>query len=73
MSIKKILVTPDQVQVGHIVDNRNLQGPLEVLSVETSGNPADPTYKISIGRNGEEHFGAELKNDNTLTYTYLTT
>jgi hypothetical protein len=72
MTIKKILVTPDQVRVGHIVDNRNLQGPLEVLSVKTEGNQSDPTYIISIGRNGEEHFGAELKNDNTLTYTYLT-
>jgi hypothetical protein len=72
MAIKKILVTPDQVRVGHIVDNRNLQGPLEVLSVDTFTDRGDITYKISIGRNGEEHFGAELKNDNTLTYTYLT-
>jgi hypothetical protein len=72
MAIKKILVKPADVRVGQIVDNRNLQGPLEVLNVEAFTDHGKVTYKISVGRNGEEHFGVELTNENTLTYTYLT-
>ena len=73
MSLTKIVVPADKVQVGHVVDNRNAKGDLEVLSVNPWCDLGKVSYKIEIGRNGEVDFEVELNQDNSLTYTYLTT
>jgi len=73
MALTKIVVPADKVQVGHVVDNRNAKGDLEVLSVNPWSDHGKVTYKIEIGRNGEVDFEVELNQDNSLTYTYLTT
>jgi hypothetical protein len=68
MTITTITVPASRVEVGHVVDNRTEE--LEVLAVEAFTNLGKNSYKISIGRNGQEVFTAELLEEHTLTYTY---
>ena len=67
MTTTTIIVPASRVEVGHVVDNRTEE--LEVLAVEAFTNLGKNTYKISIGRNGQEVFTAELLEEHTLTYT----
>jgi len=72
MSIKKVIVPASHIQVGHIVDNRKAEAPLEVLSVEGFTKFGVNTYTISVGRNGVEEYEAVLQDNHVLTYTYVT-
>jgi hypothetical protein len=66
----KIKVAAKDIQVGHIVHNGSPLSPLEVLSVEGWTEFGKNTYKISIGRDGEETFSVELPESESLLYTY---
>lgn len=71
MAIKKIVVSADKVQVGHIVDNRNAKDPIEVLRVNAWSDHGKIKYQIELGRNGEVDFEVELNQENSLTYTVV--
>ena len=71
MAIKKVIVPASHIQVGHIVDNRKAEAPLEVLSVEGFTKFGVNTYTISVGRNGVEEYEAVLQDNHVLTYTYV--
>ena len=72
MTIKKVIVPASHIQVGHIVDNRKAEAPLEVLSVEGFTKLGVNTYTVSVGRNGVEEYEAVLPENCVLTYTYVT-
>lgn len=69
--VRTISVPASQVQVGHIVDNRCDGSPLEVMEVEPWTYFGKNTYKITIGRNGQVAYKAELLDEHVLTYHYL--
>ena len=71
MTTTQIHVPAENVQVGHIVSNRNPERILEVLNVEPWCEFGKITYKIDIGIDDEVYFKAEIPQGQVLTYTYL--
>lgn len=68
--ITNIVVRAKDIEVGHVVDNRNKANPLIVTRADGFTRFGLHSYKIEVSRNDEVVYEVELNEFNVLTYTY---